>query len=90
MERVKKLLGKQIYLSPHLAEDAEQLYRWRNDLSLTEQLGSPTRLSSLESEIEGIQTRTRGEDHHFSKPTPATLKFRSHKLPLGEAGRAKP
>ena len=66
MKYVKKLVGKQIYLAPHLEEDAQQFYQWRNDLSLTEQLGSPTRLSSLESEKEGIRARNSGEDHHFS------------------------
>lgn len=65
MEHVKKLVGEKVYLAPHRTEDAEQLYRWRNDLSLTEQIGSPTRLSSLESEIDGIKSRNSGGDHHF-------------------------
>lgn len=66
MGHIKKLIGKHIYLSPHTPEDAEPFYRWRNDLSLTQLLGSPTRLSSLESELEGIRTRNSGSEHHFS------------------------
>lgn len=66
MERIKKLKGSRVYLSPQISEDAEALYRWRNDLSLTQLLGSPTRLSSLESELEGIRTRNSGSEHHFS------------------------
>ena len=45
MEHIKKLIGQKIYLSPLQAEDAEQLCYWRNDLSLTQKLGSPTQLS---------------------------------------------
>ena len=33
MEHIKKLVGQKVYLAPHRKEDAEQLYRWRNDLS---------------------------------------------------------
>ena len=65
MEHMKKIVGEKVYLAPHRTEDAEQLYRWRNDLSLTEQIGSPTRLSSVESEIDGIKSRNSGEGHHF-------------------------
>lgn len=66
MGHVKKLVGTRIYLSPHAEEDAEQFYKWRNDLSTTQMLGSPTRVSSLESELEGLKKRNSGPDHHFS------------------------
>lgn len=65
MERIKKLVGQSVYLSPLQAEDAEQLFCWRNNLSLTQQLGSPTRLSSVESEVERIRQYNSGEEHHF-------------------------
>lgn len=65
MEHIKKLIGQKIYLSPLQAEDAPQLCRWRNDLSMTQQLGSPTQLSSIESEVERIRQYNSGEEHHF-------------------------
>ena len=65
MEHIKKLIGQKIYLSPLQAEDAEQLCRWRNDLSLTQQLGSPTQLSTIESEEERIRQYNSGEEHHY-------------------------
>ena len=64
MEHIKKLIGQKIYLSPLQAEDAPQLCRWRNDLSMTQQLGSPTQLSSIESEVERIRQYNSGEEHH--------------------------
>ena len=68
MEHIKKLIGQKIYLSPLQAEDAPQLCRWRNDLSMTQQLGSPTQLSSIESEVErdsAVQQRGRTSRWYF-------------------------
>lgn len=66
MEHIKKLVGQHIYLSPHLEEDAETFFHWRNDLSLTQLLGHPTRVSSLEAERANLRERSAGPDHHFS------------------------
>ncbi len=65
MEHIKKMIGQKIYLSPLQAEDAPHLCRWRNDLSMTRQLGRPTQLSSVESEEARIRQYNSGEEHHY-------------------------
>ena len=39
MEYVKKLIGKQIYLSPMNVEDAKQFTEWMNDFRTTDYTG---------------------------------------------------
>lgn len=54
MKYFKKLIGKNIYLSPMSSEDAETYTKWMNDLSTTDGLGGSARMVSLEGEKEWL------------------------------------
>ena len=51
----KKLVGKNIYLSPRRLEDAEQFTEWMNDFSTTDYLGRSNQLMTLEKEKEFLE-----------------------------------
>jgi RimJ/RimL family protein N-acetyltransferase len=54
MKYYKKLVGQKVYLSPMCVEDAEIYARWLNDLSVTENLGTPGRSITVAGEREWI------------------------------------
>lgn len=51
----KKLVGKNIYLSPRTVEDAEQYTKWMNDFSTTDYLGRSSQIMTLEKEKEFLE-----------------------------------
>ena len=55
MKYFKKLVGKQVYLSPMNVEDAETYVKWLNDFEVTDGLATSCRLTSLESEREWLK-----------------------------------
>ncbi|MDD4797754.1 MAG: GNAT family protein [Eubacteriales bacterium] len=60
MKYYKKLIGRNIYLSPMRIEDAETYTKWLNDLSVTENLGSSHHLISVPGEQEWIRNNAQG------------------------------
>ncbi|NLV37552.1 MAG: GNAT family N-acetyltransferase [Clostridiaceae bacterium] len=58
MRYFKKLVGKNVYLSPMNIEDAETYVKWLNDLEVTDGLGSSCRVTSLEGEREWLRNNT--------------------------------
>ena len=55
MKYFKKLVGKQVYLSPMCVDDAETYVKWLNDFEVTDGVGSSCRVTSLESEKEWLK-----------------------------------
>jgi hypothetical protein len=53
MKYYKKLVGHKVYLSPMRIEDAEAYTKWLNDLSVTENLGTPSDMVSVSGEQDG-------------------------------------
>jgi len=51
----KKLVGKNIYLSPRTVEDAEQYTKWMNDFNTTDYLGRSHNIMTLEKEKEFLE-----------------------------------
>jgi RimJ/RimL family protein N-acetyltransferase len=64
MNYYKKLIGHKIYLSPMRVEDAETYTKWLNDLSVTENLGTPGNMVSLSGEQEWISKNS--QDNIFA------------------------
>lgn len=54
MKYYRKLVGQKVYLSPMCIEDAETYTKWLNDLSVTENLGTPGRMITVNGEREWI------------------------------------
>lgn len=50
MKYFKKLVGRNVYLSPMNVEDTETYVKWLNDLNVTDGLGTSSRITSLEGE----------------------------------------
>ena len=48
----KKLVGKNIYLSPRTVDDAEQYTNWINDFETTDYLGRSNQIMTIEKEKE--------------------------------------
>jgi RimJ/RimL family protein N-acetyltransferase len=55
MKYMKKLVGKQCYLSPISLEDAELYTKWLNDLEITQYLNLSVLSVSLQGEKEALQ-----------------------------------
>lgn len=55
MRYFKKLVGKQVYLSPMNVDDAEAYVKWLNDFEVTNGVGNSSRITSLESEKEWLR-----------------------------------
>lgn len=55
MKYYKKIVGRQVYLSPMNPEDAELYAKWMNDFSVTDNLGSSSLVISLEGEREWLR-----------------------------------
>lgn len=51
----KKLVGKNIYLSPRTVDDAEQFTEWVNDFRTTDYLGMSGKIMTLEKEKEFLE-----------------------------------
>lgn len=60
MKYYKKLVGHKVYLSPMRIEDAEAYTKWLNDLSVTENLGTPSDMVSVSGEQEWISKNSQG------------------------------
>ena len=68
MEYIKKLVGKNIYLSPIRVEDAEQYVTWFCDFETTDYLGRSGKGISLEEEKEWI-LKHQGDEAMFAMVT---------------------
>ncbi|HWT76258.1 MAG TPA: GNAT family protein [Mobilitalea sp.] len=55
MRYFKKLVGKQVYLSPMNVDDVETYVKWLNDFNVTNGVGNSCRVISLESEKEWLK-----------------------------------
>lgn len=55
MKYYKKLVSNKVYLSPMCLEDAETYTKWLNDLSVAENLGTPSNMVSVTGEQEVIR-----------------------------------
>lgn len=64
MKYFKKIVGKNLYLSPMNVEDAETYVKWLNDFNVTDGLGSSCRVTSLETEKEWLSKNT--GDYQFA------------------------
>ena len=57
----KKLVGKNIYLSPRTIEDAEKYTEWLNDFNTTDYLGRSGKIMTLEAEKEYLVNHIKAE-----------------------------
>ena len=64
MKYFRKLVGKDVYLSPRSPEDAEQYTKWINDPSVSDGLGNTSHLIGLEGEREYLARQDTG--HQFA------------------------
>lgn len=55
MKYYKKLVGERIYLSPMNEADAETYVKWLNDFSVTDGLGTSSRINAVEGEREWLR-----------------------------------
>lgn len=60
MKYFRKLVGKDVYLSPRSPEDAEQYTKWINDPAVSDGLGNTSHLISVEEEREYLARRDTG------------------------------
>lgn len=58
MKYFKKLIGKNIYLSPMNEEDVEQYVTWLSDVDVTKGLGNHQKLTTLAGEKRYLQNQT--------------------------------
>lgn len=58
MKYFKKLVGKQVYLSPMRVEDAETYTMWLNDLTVTDNLGMSNLVTTVTGEQDWISKNT--------------------------------
>ena len=58
MRYFKKVVGKQVYLSPINADDAEKYTEWLSDIEITRNLSNAGRIYSVESERQALQSIT--------------------------------
>lgn len=63
---LKKLIGKNIILSPVSQNEAQQYCEWMNDMSLTNKLAGSHFITTLDSEINWINSKNSGRDICFS------------------------
>ena len=54
MKYFKKLVGKQVYLSPMNVEDIETYVKWLNDFSVTDGIGTSDKITTVAGEKEWI------------------------------------
>ena len=66
MKYFKKIVGKEVYLSPVSSEDLEQFVEWMNNFNLTDYIGRSDALVTIENEKEWIANATSGEKYIFS------------------------
>lgn len=64
MKYFKKIKGDRLYLSPISADDAEIYTKWMNDKEVTENLGSYSRMITLNSEKSWIESNS--DDYNFA------------------------
>lgn len=65
MRYFKKLIGKEIYLSPMNVDDTEIYTKWLNDVYVSEYLGMFRKMVSLNSEKKALEQMT-SEGHNFA------------------------
>lgn len=65
MKYFKKLVGKNIYLSPMSMEDAEQFAEWMNDFDTTDYIGQSHKIITIEKEKEFLE-KHQEEEAFFS------------------------
>lgn len=58
MERIKKLVGEKVYLSPASMQDAEIFTKWMNDFNVTDYTMRSDKVLTLESEVEWLRGET--------------------------------
>ncbi len=66
MKYFKKLVGKNIYLSPINIEDVEQYTKWMNDFSVTDYINRSSNITTLEQEKEYLRKVTDEKDLSFA------------------------
>ena len=66
MKYYKKLVGKNVYLSPVSEEDAERYMEWMNDFNVTDYIGRSSSIVTLPGEKEWITEATNGKKIVFS------------------------
>ena len=65
MERIKKIVGERIYLSPLNEDDCRQYVRWLNDFEITDRLGVSDMANTLKSEKEWIDDNIKKGSHVY-------------------------
>lgn len=65
MERIKKIVGERIYLSPVNEADCEQYVHWLNDFEISDRLGLSSSVTSFRSEKEWIDENTSKGNHVY-------------------------
>ena len=66
MKYFKKLEGKNIYLAPMMVQDAEIYCKWMNDSRVTDGINKTKDITTLENEIEYIQSVNKSDNFAFS------------------------
>lgn len=66
MARVRKIVGKTVYLSPVEMADAPKFYEWMNDMDVTDFTGATQRMYALPNEESWIQSITDNHEYVFS------------------------
>lgn len=66
MNRIKKLVGEKVYLSPVCLEDAETFLTWMNDFDVTDYIGRSDKILTLESEKNWIEEKAKESGYFLS------------------------
>lgn len=66
MERIKKLVGEKVYLSPVSTEDAEIFVKWMNDFNVTDYIMRSDKVVTLESEYQWLNCQTQKSEYLMS------------------------
>lgn len=66
MRYFKKMVGENIYLSPINVEDYEIYTKWMNDSSVTDNIGSTQKVTTLEKEKEWLENNNKENGFTFA------------------------
>lgn len=66
MERIKKLAGEKVYLSPMSVNDAEKFVNWMNDFNVTDYIMRSDKVLSLEAEIQWLSEEAKKSGYLMS------------------------
>lgn len=66
MERIKKLVGEKVYLSPISVNDAEKFVTWMNDFNVTDYITRSDKVLTLEYENQWLNEETKKSGYLMS------------------------